>query len=250
LARQLHRQLHRGGMVGSDGFMAEMKERIEGKKTAGEQMERPKALDGSVSVAEVKKGSRWARWAFLSAAGAGVAAMIVGGVLLFTRTATVQKNVEEGIERKYQLLLLEKELELRRKDGELAEHRKNGNVYGGTRVVNVGMRETLDGSTWTIGLTKSSGSGSAQVDTLTFRDGKVTSSRLCGMQYPTSNYSVTKRDAERVVWETMQTGKNGGVVLWKGEVSDGKMRGVMIRKRRDGNADTFSFVSRKVEYPL
>jgi hypothetical protein len=61
---------------------------------------------------------------------------------------------------------------------------------------------------------------------------------------------VTKRGSDTIVWETMQTGKDGGYACWKGEVRDGKMRGVMIWKRPDGNSETVSFESRKVEFPL
>jgi REP element-mobilizing transposase RayT len=249
----LQKELQRGAFLGSDEFVERMKQRIEVKAVANEDTRRIRRGEIAPSEISPKPGARmgvWVRWGLVAGAAATAVLVVAGGLLLYARTETLKANLKGDLEEKYRLLLLEKELELRRKDRELAEGRKKG--YGGTRVVKMGAREALEGSVWTIQVTPASGGsgGSLREDTLAFIGGKVRSGRMSSRKYPSSNYTITKRGDDTIVWETMQTGKDGGYACWKGEVRDGKMRGVRIWKRPDGSSETVSFESRKVEFPL
>ena len=78
------------------------------------------------------------------------------------------------------------------------------------------------------------------VDILTFKDKKMVSENLNLNGYPASNYSMTKEN-NRVVWETMQT-SGTGTASWRGEVEDGRMRGILSLRQAEKEPQDFSFI--------
>ncbi|MFA5100307.1 MAG: transposase [Candidatus Omnitrophota bacterium] len=84
-----------------------------------------------------------------------------------------------------------------------------------------------------------------QADTLTFVDGKFVSAKMNELGYPGSNYSITVEDDNKIIWETMQTGPDGGVVSWRGEIEEGKMNGIVSLRQTGKDPQDFSFVSLK-----
>jgi len=101
----------------------------------------------------------------------------------------------------------------------------------------------LDGSIWQIKFV--TGTPSQAVDTLKFKDGKMSSENLGFSGFPASNYSTTK-EAGRLIWETMQTSASE-TASWRGEVEAGKMRGVLSLRQKEGRSQDFSFVSLKYQ---
>lgn len=98
----------------------------------------------------------------------------------------------------------------------------------------------LKSTEWDIKLTEPGGKETG--DTITFHDGKFVSAHLNGLGFPSSNYSLSADDTGKMVWETMQTSA-GGVASWRGEIEQGKMRGI-LSLRQDGNSPRdFSFTS-------
>jgi putative transposase len=82
------------------------------------------------------------------------------------------------------------------------------------------------------------------VDTLSFTNGEFMSAKMSGLGYPNSPYSITVKDNNRIVWETMQSSASG-VVLWRGEIEAGKMSGVVSLRQKDKEPQDFSFISLK-----
>ncbi len=100
----------------------------------------------------------------------------------------------------------------------------------------------LDGSVWQIKFV--AGTPFQTSDMLTFKDKKVVSENLSLNGYGATNYSLTK-EAGRVIWETMQT-SDKGTASWRGEVEDGRMRGILsLRQGNEKEPQDFSFVSLK-----
>jgi hypothetical protein len=86
------------------------------------------------------------------------------------------------------------------------------------------------------------GGGSQTADRLSFRNGKFISANLNSLGFSGSNYSVTIEDKGKVVWETMQTSTNG-TASWRGEIEEGKMRGILSLRKEGQEAQDFSFSS-------
>jgi hypothetical protein len=60
--------------------------------------------------------------------------------------------------------------------------------------------------------------------------------------YPSSNYSVSVEDNNKIVWETMQT-SDTGVVSWRGEIEQDKMTGIFSLREKGKSPQDFAFVS-------
>ena len=103
------------------------------------------------------------------------------------------------------------------------------------------VRAQLDGTSWSVQLTPSSGAAGLkpQKDTITFTKRQVTSEFLTKAGYPNSNYSLTLGDDGKAVWETMQTKEGEGVAFWRGEVSGTSMRGVLSKHPLKGDPEDY-----------
>ena len=82
-------------------------------------------------------------------------------------------------------------------------------------------------------------------DVLSFVDGKFVSARMNDLGYESSNYSITVEDNNKIIWETMQTGPDGGVVSWRGEIEEGRMNGIASLRQEGKAPRDFSFISLK-----
>jgi REP element-mobilizing transposase RayT len=101
--------------------------------------------------------------------------------------------------------------------------------------------EELNGTEWEIRLVPISG-GQQTADTLSFVRGKFISGKLNTSGYSASNYSLTIEDSGGVIWETMQTSPDG-TASWRGEIEQGKMRGILSLRQEGKEPQDFSFVS-------
>ena len=108
------------------------------------------------------------------------------------------------------------------------------------------MQAKLDGSRWEIEWKPIAGKGKPQKDALTFTKRTIASERLIKAGYPETNYTLTVKENEPAVWETMQTKEGEGVVFWRGEFHGAGMRGVVSKHPLEGGTEDFSFVGREV----
>ena len=104
----------------------------------------------------------------------------------------------------------------------------------------------LDGTQWTLTL-RQAGSSAVSHDTVTFEGRRVTSEQLSKAGYADSNYTLTVQDGgTAAVWETMQTKAGEGTALWRGEIQDERMSGILIKQPLEGAAEDFSFAASKI----
>jgi len=103
-------------------------------------------------------------------------------------------------------------------------------------------KDKLDNTGWEITLTESTEKPNKAVikDTLRLTGGKIESAKLISEGFSPSNYTVRIKREDKVILETMQTGKEGELAFWRGEVKrnpDGTlgdvMNGVLSRHLND-----------------
>ena len=102
----------------------------------------------------------------------------------------------------------------------------------------------LRSSEWQVKMVATN-SKAESADILSFVDGKFDSARMNELGYPSSNYSITVEDNNKIIWETMQTSPDGGVVSWRGEIAEGKMNGIASLRQTGKEPQDFSFISLK-----
>ncbi len=187
----IQKKLQRGGVLGSDNFSREVKDRVQ-EYYAEEKAE------------EAKKNYKL----FFATASYLVALIIGLGGVYFYFTA---KKVKDSKDRQ--------------------------------RVVAQAIQrvEDLKGTEWEIKLVPSSG-GEDVADMVSFADGKFVSAKLNPAGYSLSNYSVTIDDSGKITWETMQT-SSGGTASWRGEIEQGKMKGILSLRENGKTPQDFSFMS-------
>lgn len=101
--------------------------------------------------------------------------------------------------------------------------------------------EELKSTEWHIKLTEAGGKETP--DTITFTEGRFVSASLNGLGFPSTNYSLSLEDNGRLVWETMQTAADGSVASWRGEIEQGKMKGILSLRLEGKAPQDFSFAS-------
>ncbi len=80
-------------------------------------------------------------------------------------------------------------------------------------------------------------------DTLLFIDSKFSSEKLESEKFPVSNYTVSLKGEDVIIWETMQTSEDAGVAFWRGELENDVMRGVLSVHPAEKTYMDFSFYS-------
>lgn len=116
------------------------------------------------------------------------------------------------------------------------------------REVETAMSQThpLEDLVWEIQFTpkavSSEVAGATQKDTLSFKEGKFVSNALMKEGFAPSKYSTRYKEEGVVVWETMQTKKDGTTVNWYGEYNGKVMKGVLSEIPANGKSREFSFV--------
>lgn len=83
----------------------------------------------------------------------------------------------------------------------------------------------------------------AYEDTLLFVENKFSSEKLESEDFPTSNYTVSLKGEDVIIWETMQTSESGGLAFWRGELENNVMRGVLSMRPDEKTSMDFSFYS-------
>ncbi|MFH1640655.1 MAG: transposase, partial [Candidatus Omnitrophota bacterium] len=101
--------------------------------------------------------------------------------------------------------------------------------------------DRINGTEWQIRLITSAG-GKEELDFINFEKKKFISGKFNNQGYSASNYTLTIENDKKVIWETMQTGPSG-TASWRGEVEEGKMRGIMSLRSNTGETQDFSFIS-------
>lgn len=103
------------------------------------------------------------------------------------------------------------------------------------------IQAQLNGTAWSLDLAGPGQGKKAPKDTVTFQDGKVSSSRMDKAGYGQSNYTLTIGDDGMAVWETMQSQDGTGVVFWRGELHGNAMRGIVSEHPTQGDNTDWSF---------
>lgn len=109
-------------------------------------------------------------------------------------------------------------------------------------------QKTLNGFAWTLEVAPSGvkkEDRKVTPDTLIFKDGKMSSEGLAKKGYGTSNYTLTVGDDGVPVFETMQRDEKEGVAFWRGELVEGKIRGVISIQEAKSSAVSFGFSGSK-----
>ena len=105
--------------------------------------------------------------------------------------------------------------------------------------------EALNETEWDIDMSRLSASGEAATikDTIVFTDNKILSRRLEGQGFMPTNYTLSLKEDDKVIWETMQTGENQ-LAFFRGEISEdlSSMAGV-ISIQKPGGSEDYSFKS-------
>lgn len=187
----LYKGLHRGGILGSDEFISQIKEKL------SEYKDKTKVEDEKAPGIKKDRLILFYAFIFLS--------LSALSVLYFYRAKTSGKE---------------------------------------TGAITTGIIVTeLKGTEWEITLVPAIGEGVSQSDTLNF-NGRFTSRSLLSKGYPSSNYTLHTEEDKRLVWETMQTSeKDASTVSWRGEVEQGKMKGIVSMSPAGSKSQDFSFVS-------
>ncbi len=112
----------------------------------------------------------------------------------------------------------------------------------------------LNNTEWQITITSQTDKGKGlKSDILRFVDKKVYSVTFKSQGYERSNYTLRPKSDGRVTWETMQTKKGEGIIFWRGDWQNDKMRGVISKVPENGKKEALSFVStdvRRIEKDL
>jgi hypothetical protein len=105
----------------------------------------------------------------------------------------------------------------------------------------------LENTLWRINLKQitQSEKKEAFADVIRFKAGKVEMESLTSQGFSPTSYSVTVKGETYniVVWETMQTSEKKGLAFWKGEIEEGRMRGVLSRHLDGKTVKDYSFYS-------
>lgn len=79
-------------------------------------------------------------------------------------------------------------------------------------------------------------------------EGRVSSKNYSAKGYPASNVTVTLQSGRStIVWETMQTNPEAGVLFWRGELDNGFMSGSLTLQNQKEAIEEYAFVSAPIE---
>jgi hypothetical protein len=106
-------------------------------------------------------------------------------------------------------------------------------------------RKEIDNMQWEVDMVLVSGKGKKETDTITFKEGQVSSANFSKKGFKPTNYSVNVQADNTVVWETMQNSEKNGVAFWRGEMNENMdtMRGIISHRIDDKKKDDYSLLS-------
>ncbi|MFA4991838.1 MAG: hypothetical protein WC569_04575 [Candidatus Omnitrophota bacterium] len=102
----------------------------------------------------------------------------------------------------------------------------------------------LNNIEWTVDMRPASGKGRAETDIISFVEGKMMSKNMKDAGFLESEVNVRISEDDVVIWETMQTDTDGNFVFWRGDIENGRMKGMMAKEDKRGNITNFSFISK------
>ena len=201
----IHRKLQRGGILGSEEFIKQVRDEVKAYQDQGDVQK--------YEVVE-KKGYKlfllWGGIFLVLMAGAG-------GIYLFMFN---KPDIKPAFQ-------------------------ENKTLAQDNRGLTVEKKEfdSIQVADWKIRLVPAKG-GAESADLLSFKKGEFVSAKLNTLGFPNSSYSQNIDENGKVVWHTMQTGPDG-VATWRGEIKNGRMRGILILRKAGKEPQDFSFVSRE-----
>ena len=122
---------------------------------------------------------------------------------------------------------------------------------GGQQVMAARQASTpsgLDGTRWSVQVTPDAAAAKqgekSSKDTLSFKDGKLTSTACGKYGFASSAYNGTQTGA---MWSfsTEQVSKKAGKTAWSGEANGEAIRGTMTWMKKDGSTLRYTFTGRK-----
>jgi REP element-mobilizing transposase RayT len=104
----------------------------------------------------------------------------------------------------------------------------------------------LDNTRWDLELTPGAKTEIAYSphDALSFKENKVNSGNLAALGFSSSRYTLSTRDDGKVIWESVQSTPDGDKAFWWGEISRGKMKGILSLRYQGKTPQDFSFISK------
>jgi len=106
------------------------------------------------------------------------------------------------------------------------------------------VTDLLNSKEWVVYLVPSGVSAGKRLpvitDTLTFKDGRVSSQHLTSKGYGSSNYTLTVYDGMSA-WETMQRTEKDDLAFWRGEIRGDSLTGLMNLQSSKGVVEEYSF---------
>lgn len=111
------------------------------------------------------------------------------------------------------------------------------------------LRERLIGTVWRLELKPMFGEPLPEPlsDMITFSGGQVASQYFGSQGYSPSAFTVAIGADGVEVWEATQLNLDAGIVLWKGELEGGTVRGIVSRQPLEGVSQDFVFIGEEVE---
>jgi len=109
----------------------------------------------------------------------------------------------------------------------------------------------LEGAEFLLEVVRINSAGEKQLvrrDKIMFRDGKFYSQELNNKGFKPSNYTLTRKENGTVVWETMQSTKEGTTISWYGEWNGKVVRGILSQHNSAGKRVDLSFLSKSYSY--
>lgn len=190
--------------------------------------------------------------------------LLLGGVLIFITAVTFayfsKKSATLKTEYDNTILLYKKTLEaLEREKKDALDAKKDVEQYAWKirlaekaleemkeeRAVAIKTQKEIEGYAWIIELRQIGGPSAdfAAVDTIFFENNQLHSVNLDKEDFSASNYS--KRDLRNgnIVWETIQTNKQGDAASWRGEWNGEIMKGILSMRSTNGIMKDFSFTA-------
>ncbi|MBI4845192.1 MAG: hypothetical protein HY810_01740 [Candidatus Omnitrophica bacterium] len=105
-------------------------------------------------------------------------------------------------------------------------------------------RQQINNTSWTAEVSKMGAQEKSKKDAFLFKNNKFSSDKFSKDGFNPSNYTVTVKEDNITVWETMQRTEEGMIVFWRGEVAEDflSMRGVFSKQSSEGASEDYSFV--------
>jgi hypothetical protein len=104
-------------------------------------------------------------------------------------------------------------------------------------------KSELNATEWNIEVKAMASKGRGENDVVSFADEKVVSKNLQKQGFNPTSFTVRVQEDGTVTWETMQTSADNGSAFWRGDILNGIMRGVLMRKDKRGNVTDYNFSS-------